>query len=73
MLSRYTAAGERAVRRHPQGRGCIREEELLAGDLDYEDSERLPHEDEAVMVRTLLETFIRRAWRLRLPWDGSAT
>jgi hypothetical protein len=36
MLSRYVAAVVRKVRKHPQEMGCIREDELLAGDLDYE-------------------------------------
>jgi hypothetical protein len=52
--------------------GCIREDELLAGDLDYQDFKRLPRDDEAVVLRTLLDTFISRAWCLRQPCDGSA-
>lgn len=46
--------------------------EMLAGDLDYQDFKRLPLEDEAVVLRTLIETFISRAWCLRQPWDGTA-
>ena len=48
------------------------EVELLSGDLDYQDFKRLPREDEAVVLRTLLKTFISRAWCLRQPCDGSA-
>jgi len=72
VLSRYAAAVVRKVRKHPQELGCIREDELLAGDLDYQDFKRLPREDEAVVLRTLLETFISRAWCLRQPCDSSA-
>ncbi len=72
VLSRYAAAVVRKVRKHPQELGCIREDELLAGDLDYQDFKRLPREDEAVVLRTLLETFVSRAWCLRQPCDGSA-
>ncbi|VFN00996.1 MAG: Ras family protein [Candidatus Kentron sp. G] len=76
VLSRYAAAVVRKVRQHPQELGCIREDELLAGKLDYQDFQRLPHdnegEDEAVILRALLETFIGRAWCLRQPCDGSA-
>ena len=72
MLSRYAAAVVRKVRKHPQELGCICEDELLAGDLDYQDFKRLPREDEAVVLLTLLETFISRAWCLRQPCDGSA-
>src|SRR5262249_28593352 len=42
------------------------------GDLDYQDFERLPREDEAVVLRTVLETLVSRAWCLRQPCDGSA-
>jgi hypothetical protein len=72
VLTCYAAAVVRKVRKHPQELGCIREDELLAGDLDYQDFKRLPGEDEAVVLRTLLETFISRAWCLRQPRDGSA-
>ena len=72
VLCRYAATVVRKVRKHPQELGCIREDELLAGDLDYQDFKRLPREDEAVVLRTLLETFISRAWCLRQPCDGSA-
>ena len=72
MLSRYAAAVVRKVRKHPQELGCIREDEMLAGKLDYQDFERLSAEDEAVILRTLHETFISRAWCLRQPSDGTA-
>ena len=45
---------------------------MLAGDSDHQDLKRLPREDEAVVLRTLLETFISRAWCLRQPCDGSS-
>ena len=72
VLSRYAAAVVRKVRQHPQEMGCIREDELLAGDLDYRDFIRLPREDEGVVLRTLLETFVSRAWCLRQIGDGTA-
>lgn len=72
LLSRYAAAVVRKVRRHPQELGCIREDEMLAGQLDYQDFDRLPADDEAVVLRTLHETFVSRAWCLRQPCDGSA-
>jgi small GTP-binding protein len=72
VLSRYAAAVVRKVRQHPQEMGCIGEEQLLAGDLDYQDFTRLPREDETVVLRALLETLVSRAWCLRQPTDGSA-
>jgi len=72
VLSRYAAAVVRKVRKQSQELGCIREDELLAGALDYQDFERLPPDDEIVVLRTLHETFISRAWCLRQPCDGTA-
>jgi hypothetical protein len=40
VLNHYAAAVVRKVRKHPQEMGCIREDELLAGDLDYQDFKR---------------------------------
>lgn len=65
VLSRYAAAVVRKVRQHPQEIGCIREDEFLAGNLDFQDFQRLAPEDEAVVLRALLETFVSRAWCLR--------
>ncbi len=72
VLSRYAAAVVRKVRQHPQELGCIREDDLLDGNLDYQDFERLPREDEVVVLRALLETFVSRAWCLRQSTDGTA-
>jgi WD40 repeat protein len=65
VLSHYAAAVVRSVRQHPQELGCIHENLLLAADLDYQDLERLPREDEAVVLRALLDKFVSRAWCLR--------
>lgn len=72
VLSRYAAAVVRKVRKDPQELGCIREDDLLTGALDYQDFIRLPLEDEAVVLRTLLDTFISRAWCLRQPCEATA-
>jgi hypothetical protein len=65
VLSRYAAAVVRKVRKHPQELGCISEEDMLAGNVDYQDFARLPREQEEVVLRTLHETLISRAWCLR--------
>ncbi|MGE0882135.1 MAG: TIR domain-containing protein [Blastocatellales bacterium] len=70
VISRYAAAVVRKVRKHPQELGCIGEDDLLHGELDYQDFVRLPAEDESVVLRTLHETFISRAWCIRQPSDG---
>ena len=70
ILSRYSAAVVRKVRSHPQELGCIREEDLLAGDLDYQDFQRLPRGEEEIVLRILLEIFVSRAWCLRQSSEG---
>ena len=70
VLSRYAAALVRKVRKHPQELGCINEEEMLSGKLDYQDFDRLPEEQEAVVLRTLHETLVSRAYCLRQVTDG---
>ena len=55
---RWTARGQRGRPTlgsaegtdHSQELGCIREDELLAGDLDYQEFKRLPRKDEAVVL-----------------------
>jgi WD40 repeat protein len=69
VLSRYAAALVRKVRSHPEELGCIPEDALLKGDLDYQDFKRLPPDDEVVLLRHLHETLISRAWCLRQPCD----
>ncbi|MES1242737.1 MAG: DUF4365 domain-containing protein [Acidobacteriota bacterium] len=69
-LSRYAAALVRKVRKHPQEMGCILEEDLLAGNLDYQDFERLPPEDESIVLRALHQTVVSRAWCLRQPYGS---
>jgi WD40 repeat protein len=70
VLSRYAAAVVRKVRKHPQELGCIREDDVLDGVLDYQDFKRLPADDEVVVLRALLDTFVSRAWCLRQIVDG---
>jgi hypothetical protein len=72
VLSRYAAAVVRKVRKHPRELGCICEDDMLKGVLDYQDFERLPDEDEKIILRALYETLINRAWCLRQVCDGVA-
>ncbi|HEX7501486.1 MAG TPA: DUF4365 domain-containing protein, partial [Polyangia bacterium] len=73
VLSRYAAALVRKVRSHPQELGCIAEGDLLAGRLDYQDFQRLPKDDEDVILRHLHETLISRAWCFRQGCDRDGT
>jgi hypothetical protein len=73
VLSRYAAALVRKVRSHPQELGCIAEDDLRDGALDYQDFKRLPAEDEHVILQDLREILISRAWCLRQICDGTTT
>jgi hypothetical protein len=73
LLSRYAAALFRKVRSHPQELGCIAEGDLLAGRLDYQDFQRLPKDDEDVILRHLDETLTSRAWCFRQVCDRDGT
>ncbi len=70
ILSRYAAALVRKVRQHPREMGCILEDDLLAGDLDYQDFRRLPAEEEGILLRALQQTVVSRAWCLRQHSEG---
>ena len=70
ILSRYAASIVRKLQREPQGLGCIREDDLLSGNLEY-NFKRLPSDDEAVVIRVLLEAFVGRAWCVRQTLDES--
>lgn len=73
VLTRYAAALVRKVRGHPQEMGCISEDDLLAGNLDYQGFRRLPATNEAEILRQLHETVVSRAWCLRQVCDGTTT
>ncbi len=45
-INAYAFAVIRSVRAHSDEIGCIWEERVLKGELDYQDMKRLPHHDE---------------------------
>jgi hypothetical protein len=73
VLTGYAAALVRKVRGHPQEMGCISEDDLLTGNLDYQGFRRLPATNEAVILRQLHETVVSHAWCLRQVCDGTTT
>lgn len=64
-INRYAAAVIRKVRAHADEIGCIAEEALLAGDLDYQDMKRLPQEEEQIVLRAMHQTFVGHGLCLR--------
>jgi small GTP-binding protein len=64
-INAYAAAVIRSVRAHTEEIGCIAEEDVLAGNLDYQDMKRLPHEEEQIVLRAMHQTFVDHGLCLR--------
>jgi small GTP-binding protein len=64
-VNSYAAAVIRRVRAHSDEIGCILEEEVLAGNLDYQDMQRLVFEDEQIVLRAMHQTFVDHGLCLR--------
>ena len=57
-INAYAAAVIRSVRSHAEEIGCINEERILAGDLDYQDMRRLPSTEEEIVLLAMHQTFV---------------
>ena len=57
-INAYAAAVIRKVRAHTEEIGCIPEEDVLAGKLDYQDMKRLPPEEEPIVLRAMHQTLV---------------
>ena len=64
-INAYAAAVIRSVRAHTDEIGCILEERVLAGDLDYQNMDRLPHYEEQIVLRAMHQTFVDHGLCLR--------
>ncbi len=64
-INSYAAAVIRSVRAHTEEIGCIAEEDVLAGRLDYQDVDRLPPEEEQIVLRAMHQTFVDHGLCLR--------
>ena len=64
-VNSYAAAVVRSVRAHIDEIGCIAEEKVLKGELDYQDMKRLPEKEEEIVLRAMHQTFIERGLCLR--------
>ena len=64
------AAVVRSVRAHVDEIGCIAEEKVLKGELDYQDIKRLPQKEEEIVLRAMHQTFIERGLCLRENTDA---
>jgi small GTP-binding protein len=65
QINSYAGALVRTVRKQVDEIGCILEENVLQGKLEFEGIDRLEPADEAVVLRTMLETMVRRGLCLK--------
>ncbi|MGE0883743.1 MAG: DUF4365 domain-containing protein [Blastocatellales bacterium] len=64
-INAYAAAVMRKVHAHPDEIGSILEEDVLAGKLDYQDMQRLPRDEEQIVLRAMHQTFVDHGLCLR--------
>ncbi len=64
-INSYAAAVIRSVRAHTDEIGCIAEEDVLTGKLDYQDMKRLLPEEEQIVLRAMHQTFVDHGLCLR--------
>lgn len=69
-INSYAAAVIRKVRKHRDEIGCINAQDVLTGDLDFQDMQRLDPDDEAIVLQAMHHTFIDRGLCLRQPVDS---
>lgn len=64
-VNSYAAAVIRSVRSHTEEIGCIAEEKVLAGELNYQDIKRLQPDEEQVVLRAMNQKFVNHGLCLR--------
>lgn len=65
LINTYAAAVIRSVRAHTEEIGCIPEENVLAGEIDYQNMKRLPQAEEEIVLRAMHQMFVDRGLCLR--------
>ena len=68
-VNAYAASVIRKVRAHTEEIGCILEEDVLSGKLDYQNMKRLPSDEEWIVLRAMHLTFVDHGFCLREPTD----
>ena len=68
-INAYAAAVVRSVRAHTEEIGCIAEEAVLAGRLDYQGMRRLPPAEEQIVLRAMYQTLVEHGLCLREPTE----
>jgi len=65
QINRYASVMVRMAREHVDEMGCVAEQTVLNGQLDYKDMERLSETDENILLPAMVQTFLDRALCLR--------
>jgi len=64
-INRYASVVVRMAREHSDMMGVVFEQQVLEGKLDYKDMFRLAQEDEKILLRGIVQTFLDRSLCLR--------
>ena len=64
-MNRYASVVVRMAREHADEMGVVLEKQVLDGDLDYKDMERLSQADEKILLRAIVQTFLDRSLCIR--------
>ncbi len=65
QINRYASVVARMAREHADEMGCVPEQQVLDGRLDYKGMGRLSGADEKILLRAMAQTFLDRALCLR--------
>jgi small GTP-binding protein len=69
-INAYASAVIRKVRKHTDEIGCILEQDIIKGDLEFQDMERLPSDEESIILRAMHQTFVDHGICLREETDN---
>ena len=65
QINSYASALVRKVRTHSDEIGCISEDDVINGNLDYQDKIRLPHNEEQIVLRAMHQILLDHRLCLR--------
>jgi len=65
QINNYATSVIRAAREHVDGIGCIAEEGVLNGGIDFKDMPRLGNADEMILLRAMVQTFLDQSLCIR--------
>jgi DNA-directed RNA polymerase subunit RPC12/RpoP len=70
LVNSYASAVVRSVRAHIDEIGCVNEDQVLMGNLDYQDLQRLAPAEEEIVLRAMHQMLVARGICLREPSEN---